>query len=204
MSSTAHETKTQRILIVLIAVQAGILAIMFSGDPSRVPVYLGFAPGLHGTLLAWTLAAIVTVTYVWSASKISDVRRYLFRLDRLKIIAVIAAALASIIEEVVCRKLVMDFLHARGFGNIGQVVASAVAFGVIHVFWGIKSIAAAVNAVLSTTILGAALAIIYIVGDRSLAPCVVAHGLISGLIEPGLMIAAVSDRLGVWREKPAN
>ncbi len=201
MSEALHLSRTQRILLSLLVIQAAILALMFSGNPSRVPEYLGFAAGRQGTGLAWILAAITAVAYVWSASSLSDVKLYLFRPDRLKLLAVAVAVMAGIIEEVIFRKLVMDSLQARGFGSAVQVAASALSFGVVHLVWGVKSLAAGINAALSTTILGAALAVVYIVGERSLAPCVVAHVLISGLIEPGLMLAAVSGRIGLWRER---
>jgi membrane protease YdiL (CAAX protease family) len=181
-------------------IQAAIIAIMFSGNPTRIPEFFGFAAGRQGNALAWILAAITAVAYVWSASSLSDVKRYLYRPDLLKLIAVVAAVMAGIIEEVVFRKLVMDALQARGFGSVMQIAASALSFGIVHLAWGIKNIAVGINAALSTTILGAALAVVYIVGERSLAPCVVAHVLISGLIEPGLMLAAVSGRIGLWRE----
>lgn len=42
---------------------------------------------------------------------------------------------------------------------------------------------------------------VYLLADRSLAPCVVAHFLISALIEPGLMHAAVQDKIGIWRSR---
>jgi membrane protease YdiL (CAAX protease family) len=200
MSEALHRSRTQRILVTLLVIQAAILALMFAGNPSRVPAYLGFSADGRGTGLAWTLAAITTFAYVWSASSLSDVKHYLFRPDRLKLIAVAAAVMAGVIEEVIFRKLVMDALQARGFGSLVQIAASALSFGVVHLVWGVKSLAAGINAALSTTILGAALAVVYIVGERSLAPCVVAHVLISGLIEPGLMLAAVSGRIGLWRE----
>ena len=200
MSEALHRSRTQRILLSLVVIQAAILALMFPGNPSRVPEYLGFAVGRQGTGLAWTLAAITSFAYVWSASSLSDVNHYLFRPDRLKVIALAAAVMAGIIEEVIFRKLVMDALQARGFGSAVQVASSALSFGVVHLIWGVKSLATGINAALSTTILGAALAVVYIVGERSLAPCVVAHALVSGLIEPGLMLAAVSGRIGLWRE----
>jgi len=201
MSEALYLSRTQRILLSLLVIQAAILAIMFAGNPSRIPEYLGFAVGMQGTGLAWALAAVTTVAYVWSASSLSDVKHYLLRPDRLKLIAVLAAVMAGIIEEVVFRKLVMDALQTRGFGSAVQVAASALSFGIVHLAWGFKNLAAGINAALSTTILGAALAVVYIVGERSLAPCVVAHVLISGLIEPGLMLAAVSGRIGLWRER---
>jgi membrane protease YdiL (CAAX protease family) len=64
--------------------------------------------------------------------------------------------------------------------------------------WGLKNMKAGVNAFISTSILGAALAIVYLVSGRSLAPCIVAHFIITALIEPGLLIAAKNDTLGYW------
>lgn len=201
MSDALHKARAQRILLALVLIQAAILLLMFAGNLSRLPEYLGFTAGAAGTPLAWLLAAATTVVYVWSASSLTDVRRYLFRIDGLKMLAVLAAVLAGIVEEVVFRKLVMDALDARGFGPVMQVAASALLFGIVHLAWGFKSMAAGINAAISTTLMGAALAIVFLVGGRSLAPCVVAHGLISGLIEPGLMLAALSGRIGLWRER---
>jgi membrane protease YdiL (CAAX protease family) len=118
MCDAIHKTRVRRILLLLVVLQAVILSIMFSGNPSKVPEYLGFAAGKQGTVLAWVLATGVALAYVWSASTLSDVKRYLFRLDRLKLIAVVAVIMAGIIEEVVFRKLLMDALHAPGFGSV--------------------------------------------------------------------------------------
>lgn len=164
--------------------------------------YLGFGAGLAGTALAWVLAAVVAAAYVWSASRIADVRHHLVRPGTLKCVAIVAAVMAAVLEEVIFRKLVMDAMQARGYGPVWQILASGAAFGVIHLLWSFKNIAAGVNAVLSTTILGCALAVVYIAGDRSLAPCVAAHFLITASIEPGLILAAVQDRLGYWHARP--
>jgi hypothetical protein len=43
--------------------------------------------------------------------------------------------------------------------------------------------------------MGVGLALVYLAADRNLAPCIVAHFIITGAIEPGLMIAAVT---GQW------
>lgn len=191
--------QTRTITLWVLAVQAGILCILFFPAPEKVPAYLGFASGQSGSAVAWLLAALTVVPYVWSAAGIGPVKDYMFRADSLKLVAVLAALCAGIVEEVIFRRLVMDLLADGGYGSVIQIVASALSFGLAHAVWGFKSWRAAVNAILSTTILGAALAIVYIVGDRSLAPCVVAHVLISALIEPGLMHAAVQDKIGVWR-----
>ena len=201
MRSALHLKQAQRIILTLIAIQGALLALVFSGAPAKLLYYLGFAPGLQGTAIAWALAAVVTIAYVWTATSISAVRDWLFCIHRLKVFAVIAAVLAGVLEEVIFRKLLMDALMERGHGPVVQVLMSALAFGLAHAVWALKSVAAGINAVISTAILGGALAIVYLAGDRSLAPCVVAHILITALIEPGLILAALADRIGVWREK---
>lgn len=73
-------------------------------------------------------------------------------------------------------------------------------WGAVHAVWGVKSWSAGLIAALSTTLLGAALGVVYLAGGRSLAPCVVANTLITALIEPGL----IPNRLGRWRETPGS
>jgi membrane protease YdiL (CAAX protease family) len=122
----------------------------------------------------------------------------MFKIDRLKVVAIVAAVFAGIMEEVIYRKWIMDYLESQDFSFILQVILSGLAFGMIHLLWGIKNIKAGVNAFISTSLLGFALAIVYLVSDRSLAPCIVAHSIITALIEPGLLIAAKNDKLGYW------
>jgi len=84
-----------------------------------------------------------------------------------------------------------------------QIIASALCFGAAHLMWGLRNIAAGVNAVLATALLGLALAVVYWLSGRSLAPCVAAHFVISALIEPGLLIAANGNKLSYFGEKPS-
>lgn len=196
--------KTTTIISWILLVQLCLLVVIFWGNPRKIPEYLGFVAGGWGNLWAWLLAVATVIVYVWDASRIGAVREYMFKLDTLKIIAVVGAIAAGILEEVIFRRLVMDFLDARGHGYPLQVVVSALTFGIAHLVWGARSWSAAVNAVISTAMLGAALAIVYIVGGRSLAPCVLAHMLVTALIEPGMVHAAVQDRLGLWNEKSAE
>jgi hypothetical protein len=151
--------------------------------------------------LSWVLALVVVICYSVSASKISDVKYYMFKFDLLKFVAIIAAVCAGILEEVIFRKWVMDYLSSNDYSVVIQVLLSGLSFGVVHLLWGAKNVAAGINAIISTSILGSALAIVYIVGDRSLAPCIAAHFFITALIEPGFIIAAKNDKLGYWSEK---
>ena len=198
--STRHDERTVAWILLAVIFGEGFWVIWsFVDDPHRFVTYLGFAPNRSGTILGWLLGAIVAAGYIWSAAKIPAVRENLFRPTSLKVLAVVAAAMAAILEEVIFRKWVMDYFASLGASTALQVLASGVAFGLAHAVWGFirLSVNAALQAVIGTTILGSALGLVYVLSDRSLAACVVAHFLISALIEPGLVLAAVRGQLGL-------
>lgn len=201
MPTATHDQQALRILLFVLVGQGIFVAISLISDPSALIAYLGFAPGLTGSGAAWAVAFVIAVLYVWSARSIGDVREHMFRPSGLKAVAVVTALVAGIVEEVIFRRWVMDYLDRAGYGVVVQVLASGLAFGLVHLLWGIRNLAAGVNAAVSTSLLGFGLAVVYIVGGRSLAPCVVAHFAISALLEPGLVLAALKDRLGYWRER---
>ena len=190
-----------RTLLIITLVQAIIFLVLFMQDLSAAPTYLGFNNLADVPSIAWAAGVGLVLIYVASAASISSVRAYLFKADGLKALAVVAAVFAGIVEEVIFRKLLMDALDARGFEMTLQVVLSALSFGVVHLVWGVRRLAAGINAFISTALMGAALAGIYILAGKNLAPCVAAHFFITALIEPGLLIAAAEDRIGVWQEK---
>ena len=71
----------------------------------------------------------------------------------------------------------MDWTLAIGLGAMMQVFFSAVAFGVPHGIWAFfrGSFAAGLGAILATGILGGMLAIVYLLSNRNLGPCIAAH-----------------------------
>ena len=192
---------TYIILGVLITSMGAYVAINAISNFSGFLAYLGFVGGNGGTYLSWVVALIVVALYCWGAASISDVKRYMFKFDSLKMLSIVAAVCAGIVEEVVFRKWVMDYLAAEGFSIAVQILGSGIFFGLLHLIWGIKNIKAGIHAALSTSLLGFALGFVYWLGDRSLAPCIVAHFLIDALIEPGLLISAQKDKIGFWTEK---
>jgi membrane protease YdiL (CAAX protease family) len=201
MQTVSPERQTLYILLVVLVSEGAFVVYWLFLKPVDFVRFLGFATGQAGTALAWILAAGVAAGYVWSASNIAEVRYHLIRFSTLKYVAITAAVMAAILEEVIFRKLVMDYMQSEGYGALMQILASGVAFGIVHLLWSFKNISAGINAVLSTTVLGCALGMVYIAGGRSLAPCVIAHFLITALIEPGLVLAAVKDKLGYWHSK---
>ena len=164
--------------------------------------YLGFAPGRAGGPWGWTAATVVTVLFVRMALRLPSVRDHLLRLDGLKLVAFGVAVGAGILEEVVFRRWTMDWVRDHSGGMGWQVLASGLLFGAAHGVWGLfgKSPRAAVGATASTGALGAMLGVVYLLGGRSLAPCVAAHFAIDLLIEPGLALAAVR---GEMRRRPS-
>ena len=193
------ERIAQWILLGAIAGFGTLVLMSLLTKPQAFIAYLGFATNHIGSPLAWLLSAFIVAEYVWGASKIPAVREHMFRRTALKLIAVVAAVMVAVVEEVIFRKWIMDYVDRRGMGSVFQVLASGVAFGSAHAVWGLlgRSVDAAVHAMVATGILGAALGVVYLVADRSLAPCIVAHFVISALIEPGLMVGGLRGHLGL-------
>jgi membrane protease YdiL (CAAX protease family) len=199
------ERLTKWILISFIAIFGPLVAMPLATTPHAFVSHLGFTSAGMGGPLAWLLAVLISTYYVWAvAHYFPAVRERMFRPTLLKLIAVIAAVMAGIVEEVIFRKWVMDYLDRGGTGMLLQVLASGLAFGLAHAIWGLwaRSFDAVLHSVVSTGILGIALGVVYLAADRSLAPCIVAHFFMTALSEPGLMVGGILGELG-FRAKRA-
>jgi hypothetical protein len=167
-----------------------------------IPLFqnLGFERGTIAPALAWILATITAIAYVLYTMKvISLVLAKQREISWFKLLGILAALVGGIVEEVFFRRWTMDMFMKGGFNPILQVIISGVAFGLVHASWTFlakRDFKATLPAILSTSILGIFLAIIYLAGGRNLGPCIFAHVLINIVIEPWLMLSAVS---GKWR-----
>ncbi len=200
---------------IITAVIFGILAAILSipvvdylrdylqGRADRFLYPLGFESGITGTLSGWVLAFLVAVAFIiFTIKGIPAVAETWREVSFLKGMSIYLAIVAAIVEEAFFRRMVMDMVaQAKGAVWI-QIAASAAAFGVAHAVWGLikLSLDAALKVTIATGIMGFALAVVYVVSDRSLASCIVCHFLITATLEPGLMIAAVT---GQWGREPA-
>ncbi|CAQ03032.1 CPBP family intramembrane glutamic endopeptidase [Clavibacter sepedonicus] len=156
---------------------------------------IGLARAESVSLVAWVAAAGVALAYVVGTSvAVPGVRPESFRWSGLKAIAVVSAVVSGIVEELVFRGLLMDALDAAGSSAALQVVVSALAFGVAHAVWGAFAgdLRLVLPTVVATTLLGGALAVVYLLADRTLLPVAIAHVAINLVIEPGLMLSVVS------------
>lgn len=176
------------------------LAMILAGY--RIPMFqnLSFTRDSIASPIAWILATIVGIVYVlYTMRAIPFVANMQREVSLFKLLGILSAVIGGIVEEVFFRRWIMDMLMSRGFASIIQVVISGVAFGLAHTSWTLlakRDFKATLPAIMSTSILGIFLAIVYLAGGRNLGPCIFAHVMINIVIEPWLMLSAVS---GKWR-----
>lgn len=155
-----------------------------------------------GTPLSWVLAAAVFALYGRHTLGSSVlIREWRLRWHWLRLMVVPMALVTGIFEEALFRKFLMD-LTAHCLPQVAasialQIAVSALGFGVVHAVWGLAggSVIGAGYAMYYTTLLGAGLAVVYLVGGRALAPCVAAHVAINLVCEPWMILSAAT---GSW------
>ena len=173
----------------------------------QLPMFqnLGFERNSIASPIAWILAAIVGIVYVsYTLKAIPFIASMQREISLFKLLGILAAVVGGIVEEVLFRRWVMDTLMFRGFASVTQVIISGIAFGLAHAGWTLlakRDLKFSLPAIMSTSILGVFLAIIYLAGGRNLASCIFTHVMINVVIEPWLMLSAVS---GKWRAKQAR
>lgn len=103
---------------------------------------------------------------------------------------------AGICEEAVFRGFVITQANDGGAHWTVQILLSAVLFGLAHMGWGglggHVQMMQMIGAMAATGILGLMLAITYLASGRSLTPTIIAHATIDIVIEPWLLLYAVT------------
>lgn len=149
---------------------------------------------------AWILGLVVTLLYVlYTFKKIPFVFKMQKEVSLFKLIGLLSI-IGGLIEELVFRQWIMDLFATKGYGVIIQVLISAFMFGLIHIIWLIFSgdMKFLIGAFISTFLLGLLLGFVYLIGNRNVGPCIISHGLINIIIEPWLLLAAISKD---WKTK---
>lgn len=197
--------KTTLILGGLTLTMFSPLAMVLAGY--QIPMFqnLGFERNSLASPIAWVLAAIAGIVYIaYTLKAIPFVASMQHEISLFKLLGILSAVVGGIVEEVFFRRWIMDNFMSGGFAPILQVIISGVAFGLAHAVWTLlakRDLKFSLPAIISTSILGVFLAIIYLAGGRNLGPCIFAHVMINVVIEPWLMLSAVS---GKWRAKQAR
>jgi hypothetical protein len=176
------------VICVIAAIEGGVILAYPNGWLSSA-----FRHWANVGIGAWIAAAVVAAGYIfYSIHGLPTIAVLLGRISPFKLLALVIAIPASIVEEVFFRKSLMNLLAAHHQNVIEQILVSGVAFGIVHSFWGIRGgISAVVGAVRSTTLLGLALAVVFVIAGRIVFPCVVAHFVINLVLEPWLLYAYI-------------
>ncbi len=202
MTVTTHirpvNDRKPALILTAIAASEGIwLALNIYSNPKGFFRFSGMLP-FRGTLSGWILALLVAAAFVYQASRLPSVRANLVRPSFLKVLALAVAIASGFCEELVFRKMWMDYLQRHGLGVALQILFSALAFGLVHSVWALfrGSVWAGFAATVATGVLGLGLAIVYVASGRVVAACIVSHFLINLFVEPGLVLAALRGEMG--------
>ncbi|WP_163527212.1 CPBP family intramembrane glutamic endopeptidase [Halobacillus ihumii] len=197
--SSGAEKTTGLVLGSLSLALTGSIVFWYLGNPTQfIEQRLGVNSEAFNSVIVWLSAFIIAIGYImYTVKAIPFVREHLFTFSWLKVIGIWAAFASSIVEEILFRQVLMDWLMSLNYGIIVQVVASALIFGLAHGAWVLLrgEFKIALPVILSTTILGGLLAILYLIADRNLLAPIVAHIIINLFIEPWLILSAVT---GSW------
>jgi hypothetical protein len=183
------------ILLSATAVMMYPLVLAWTGHDIPMVQDLGFEPARIAPLYAWVAAVTFAAAYIaytfWALPFVRDRQG---ELSLFKLVGVTAAFASGIMEELVFRRFLMDTAFAHGINSIGQILISGVVFGLFHLIWHVFSADKrfALFSAASTIVAGCALAGIYLLGGRNLGPCIAAHMMINLVVEPWLVLAAVS------------
>ena len=173
-----------------------ILLNIFNNGLATFMNGIGFNQSALEIPLAWVIAAIVTIGYIaFTTFGMSTVKENFFKFDWLKLVGIYAAFTSGILEELVFRRLLMDWLYSNDLGVVLQVLISGAAFGAAHFTWGLikESWRTGLGSAVATTILGLLLAIVYIVAGRNILPAIMAHMTINMFLEPWMILHAVRE-----------
>lgn len=172
----------------------------YLGNPQHfIEHRLGINPAAFTNPTVWIFTLAITIGYImYTIRVIPFVRKHLFTFSWLKVIGIWAAFIFSTLEEILFRQILMDLLMRLDYSVAIQVLASALIFGLAHGAWILLNgeLKIALPVILSTTVLGGLLAILYIIADRNILAPIVAHLLINLFIEPWLILASVT---GKWK-----
>ena len=192
----------KRNAVIFLVAGGGIMWVpvtqLLLGHPPRFLRDLGFLSGPRGTLIAWSLGLVIAVLYsAYAIRNIPLVREHWRAISFVKLLGVLVAVAAAVVEEAFFRRLLMNALMRAGWSTVTQVFASGFVFGVAHASWALVTgrVAIGVGAMIATGTLGTALGLVYVLGDRSLAPVIVAHFVVTATIQPGIMFAAFSGQM---------
>jgi membrane protease YdiL (CAAX protease family) len=185
-------TPSGRVAVFMVGSMVGeagafVLLVRLLHRRGRTLADLGF--GRPATLRATGFGLLVAIVYIAVTASNPAVGPHLFDFSALKLLAIPVAVVAGVVEETIFRGYVMTAIADRGRGPITQAVASGAVFGLAHLYGFSISPASYLITLAFTAALGTALGAVYLAGHRSLTPVILAHAVISLVIEPWLLLS---------------
>ncbi len=133
-----------------------------------------------GTLLSWSLAlacaALSILANTRTLQRMHVPPFVIFHPTGFHLYAALAMGItAGFCEELLFRAFLMSEFARAGYSKVFQVIVPGLAFGVAHVGYSSQGILVALGIMIPTALLGMMWGVAYLLGRRSLLPCVVAH-----------------------------
>jgi len=114
-------------------------------------------------------------------------------IDGLRIWAALLTVFAGgFVEEIALRGVVITELHRIGTSTWLQILVSAFCFGLYHSMLFVTKPVMFVQGLVFSMFMGSILAGLYILGKRSLTPCILCHALANLFGEPYLLMGAMA------------
>jgi membrane protease YdiL (CAAX protease family) len=114
------------------------------------------------------------------------------RIDFLRISAAVLTAFAGFVEEIGMRGVLMTELAKIKTRTWLQILISGLCYAIYHSLQFLTSPVQFIQSMAVSTLLGVILAGIYVLGGRSLTPCILSHGLANLLGEPYILMGALA------------
>src|SRR5699024_2143635 len=136
-----YNRKDERITGLFLGIPSLVLTVhvffWYLGNPQQfIEHRLGISSDAFNNPTVWIFTFIIVIGYVmYTAEAVPFVREHLFTFSWLKVIGIWAALIFSILEEILFRQILMDWLMSLDYSITVQVLASAIIFGLAHGVW---------------------------------------------------------------------
>ena len=131
MARWSVERKAGAILAAIAITEGAWLVVNVLANPRGFFRYTGWLSA-DVAPTGWIPALVVGAAFTFGACRLPSVRANPVTFSWLKVLGLAVAISAGFCEEAIFRKLLMDYLAGDGVGLVLQVLASGLAFGLVH------------------------------------------------------------------------
>lgn len=135
-------------------------------------------PTTHASLCVATVFGAFYAAFTLHALGLTE---HLREVSFFRLWGMFVGVVGAFAEEVIFRGFLLTELERIRVSPVWQILISALLFSLVHLSFNIGGIVA-------TFVMGAALAVVYITGGRSLTAPIIGHALINLIIEPWLLL----------------